>query len=629
MPTVVLTDSAILNRRIAYRCCAAMFDAKALRCSDLGDDTCAALYRARATQMMLAHKVMMGTPTSTEVNGSIVVSGAGSPGIDGIYLPTEGEGLDMVRVLVGDPNTYIEYEGNLWHIMHNDSPYYYQTSVEVVADPSAVATWGANFGVSPAPTFELVCSHKCYTHEQACEVMEKFDPFCIVCGCAPGEAEPTPVDCTITANFTVDEVIDSADVAATEAANQTDGYAYYIVSIVGGSGASPGQIGTYSTLLGGWQYNNPVPGSIILDSSTGINWVDYAFPDVPAPMFPPINSTSDGAGEYVIQSAFPWQSVGLSGNVVVEMFDGGLAWATVYTGTAASLATSVVLTLAEPGYNQIRVTYVVGACTYQYFNGVITEISNPPSSGRSLQGPIYTEVVTNVPGQPAGQFFNAMTQGWSYSCRAQFENTAFPDGTIPSVLFTMAGSTSIWVLNINADPMSGVITISAVISLVGQISLQATVPSWAGPTGDGNWHHIAVTRDPSALDDWSPAAVKLYFDGVNIPLTQTSTTPYVLGDVNELDEYHAFILSPIEANSRCWIDEMYACDHVCTPLEVMNVLKANTMSANDGSWGRQFWYRVESGDTDTEVANVITPAKLPLGVLGGNGVISTNVDPSI
>lgn len=529
MPAVVLTDAAILNRRIAYRCCVAMFDAKALRCEDHGDESCAALYRARATQMMLAHKVMMGTPTSTES-----------------------------------------------------------------------------------------ASDLCYTHEEACTVIEKFDPFCVVCGCAPDAAPPAPPDCTITADYTVNTVIDSAQVAATEAANQTDGYAYYIVSIVGGSGASPGQMATYSTTLGGWQYNNPAPGSIILDSSTGIYWVDYAIPVLPAQLFPPINSTSDGAGQYVIQSAFPWQSAGSSNNVVVEMFDGGLAWAEVYSGPASTLATPITLTLAEPGYFQIRATYTVGPCTYQYYNGVITQLPNPPGSSRSW----YLEGFQAAPSLDFVDCLNNQQATVSF----RFKVTA--GATVGLELF-QGGNFDLFIMAGDGGPLYPGLgnTLYVYANNNGANGNFAyTAPASIFPNEE--WLVLTIVRDSATPDGWLPNTdVKIYLGPTQVLLTPLLGHPNAPGSWGPSDPQMGpqQVIVYGEGDGGKWIDEIYGCRTARSASDVANIIVPNLMQGSDATWDRAFYWRIEDTDGDQLIAN--QPSGTPL--IGVVTVLSTDVDPSI
>jgi len=563
--------------------------------------------------MLWAKGIMSRTPLMTEINGSIVVADAGTTAVNGTYYPSGTNAEGTVYTLTTDTYTYIHLDGGVWNLMYDDSPYYYQSSVGVAATP-ADATWSANFGASPVPTFTLLeVSGKCVSREFAEQVFDKAKCYCEVCGCTPATT-PTPVDCTITPDYTVDLTIDAAQWAVTEADNQVDGFSYYIVTIVGGSGANPGQIGTYSTLLGGWQYNTPVPGSIILDSNTGIYWVDYVYPVLPAPMFPPINSTSDGAGEYVIQSAYPWQSAGNSSNVVVEMFDGGLGWTEVYSGSASSLATPVTLNLAEPGYFEVRATYTVGSCTYQYFTGVITNIPNPPGSSRSWF---------------SGPGFSVATGGDYVDCVNNQESTLsfrFKLSSVNDSVWMEFGRGG-WNLSIGAGggfPYAGV---GPTVFCYLQADVYGTF-TYVGdtPITADEWHVVKFVRDATVIDGWVPGTdFDMYLDDT----LQTMSQVGALSPPTYIDGYAPtlplFPLIWFDSTDGAWIDEVYGCRTARSASDLSTIIQPNLMQGSDATWDRAFYWRIEDTDNDLLVAN--QPTGTPF--IGVTTTLSTDVDPSI
>ena len=473
---------------------------------------------------------------------------------------------------------------------------------------------------------------KCYTHEDACVAMSRFDRFCISCGChePAAPAPPDPPDCTVVPDITANVAIDGPDLVATQAANETEGFVIFIATNTAGSGNSPNQTATYSG--GSWQYATAPDGSVVLDSSTGTYWIAHPYPTWPAPMFPAISGQNNGGGNYTIVSEYPAQAAGSLRQVVVQMSTDGNTWVTVYTGQESALATDYSLVLPQDAYTLTRVSYLYGGCTYQYYGGIITG-NNPPASAFSLQGPVFLEI--GGPGsmspQSPGELFNAMHQGWTVSFRVQWDNTNPPDGSIPGFSFQMASLLSEWGLTISVDPLSGIVEIfGSVQEVLGPNKLTATLPSIVGPAGDGQWRHFAIVRDPSADDDWSPSAVKLYVNGVDVPLTQTITTPYSPAQGTELQELVFISAAPSAANNRVWIDEIYGCDHPATAAEVATVLYPNLMNTFDAAWGRQFWYRIESVDGGTQfIQNFVTPAKTKLGNTVGINQLSPNVDPSI
>lgn len=607
----MITDSTIRSFRTLAACCSLGYLNEYRKAARYGEeDICD---RNLWVYMLWAKGVMSRTPLMTEINGSIVVADAGTTAVNGTYYPSGTNAEGTVYTLTTDPYTYIHLDGGVWNLMYNDSPYYYQSSVGVAATP-ADATWSANFGASPVPTFTLLeVSGKCVSREFAEQVFDKAKCFCEVCGCTPA-ATPTPVDCTITPDYTVDLTIDAAQVAVTEADNQVDGFSYYITTIVGGSGSTPGQISTYSTTLGGWVSTNPPAGSIILDSNTGVYWVDYVFPVLPAQLFPPINSTSDGAGEYVIQSAYPWQSAGNSSNVVVEMFDGGLGWTEVYSGSASSLATPVTLNLAEPGYFEVRATYTVGSCTYQYFTGVITNIPNPPGSSRSWFMPAGFSVAATpdfvdcVNNQESTISFRFKIQEDTDSVWLEFGNGGWNLSIGAGGGFPYAGAGPTVFCYLQVD-------VYGTFTYVGDVEISVN-----------EWHVVEFVRDATVIDGWVPGTdFEMYLDGVlqtMSPVGGVVPPSYIAGYAPTQP------LLPLlwsDNLSGAWIDEVYGCRTARSQSDITNIIEPNLMQGSDATWDRAFYWRIEDTDNDLLVAN--QPTGTPF--IGVTTTLSTDVDPSI
>lgn len=607
----MITDLSISAARTLFACCSLNYLNEYRKAANYGEeDICD---RNLWIYMLWAKGIMSRTPLMTEINGSIVVADAGTTAINGTYYPSGTNGEGTVYTLTTDPYTYIHLDGGVWNLMYDDSPYYYQSSVGVAATP-ADATWSANFGASPVPTFTLLeVSGKCVSREFAEQVFHKAKCYCEVCGCTP--ATPvTPVDCTITPDFTVDTVIDSAQVAETEANNQVDGFAYYIVSIIGGSGSTPGTMATYSTTLGGWQYTNPAAGSIILDSSSNVLWVDYVYPVLPAMLFPPIDVNSDESGLYVLQSRFPQQATGSPRSVVVEMSTDNTNWDIVYSGPENPLAIPTDVTVAETGYFFVRTTYVVGSCTYQYYDGNVTLLPNPPGSSRSWFMPAGFSVAT---GADYVDCINNQQSTVSFRFKIQ-------EDTDSVWLESVNGG---WSLSIGAGggyPYAGAGT---TVFCYLQADIYGTF-TYVGDTeiSINEWHVVEFVRDATVIDGWVPGTdFEMYLDGVlqtMSPVGIVSPPSYIAGDAPTQP------LLPLlwsDNLSGAWIDEVYGCRTARSQSDITNIIEPNLMQGSDATWDRAFYWRIEDTDNDLLVAN--QPTGTPF--IGVTTTLSTDVDPTI
>ncbi len=444
----------------------------------------------------------------------------------------------------------------------------------------------------------------CVTREFADDVFQKAKCFCEMCLC--GESTPTPVDCTITTDFTVDLAVDATDLAAAQAAHEVEGYTIFIATFPGiGYNPTPGQITTYTS--GVWQSVAVPDGNIVLDSNTGTYWVSHPYPTWPLMLFPAVNGDNNGGGSYSIVSQFPPQAAGSQRVAIVEMSIDGTTWDEVFNGPESDLAVPYSLVLSESGYTQTRVTYVSGSCTYQYYDGFLLD-NNPPASARSLQGDC-NYIANSTPAQGGIDYFGSP---WTISVRVQNDGASslyfrrevlYSDGNIrfaPEIL-----GDSLYLMG--TAPGGAVDGLYITYDGLG--------------VNDGLWHTVVITRNPAALDDWSASAVRVYVDGVLVNPT-ASTLP----------SYGAYTEAPDTLNVIVtgYADEIYACSHVASLAEVNTVFIPNQMQAYDATWGRSYWYRIEETDTPTVIANDVTPANPASNLFSViQGIISTNVDPLI
>ena len=614
--------------------------------------------------MLWAKGVMSRTPLLGETDGlTTIVSGAGTAAANGYYTvdPDGVANLDLPALYKNNIDTTVGVWRNAtgfgqgtaivrnlsgyWYILDASqagpvvTSYYEDTSTDEHHPhnlPGEDQVWiVSDAGAEPVPAVVTV-GGSCVDREFTEKVLDKAKCYCDICGCHP-VTTPTPVDCTIVPDFTVDTVIDAAQVAATEANNQVNGYAYYIVSIVGGSGSTPGTMATYSTTLGGWQYTNPAAGSIILDSSSNVLWVDYVFPVLPAMLFPPIDVNSDESGLYVLQSRFPQQATGSSRTAIVEMSTDNTTWVEIYNGLESALAIPTNVTVSETGYFFVRVTYIDGPCTYQYYDGNVTLLPNPPGSSRSWFLSDTGQSISPVSG--ADQVMNPLLeQNLTISIRTSLQGGFTGLGMVfelPNGSRFMFGqgidpNFSLPPLEPQANGWSyfiaEVVTSGGTLRFSGYVINPVSV--WGGP-----WNTMQVVRSAATVDDWTyDTAISIYVNGVMVPIVgplDNYNTPgaYLSTDVDAPNSavYVQAVIAAAPSFSNTYIDEVYGCRTARSASDITNIIQPNLMDGSDATWQRDFYWRAEDTDVDLVISN--QPSGPPL--IGVITSLSTNVDPTI
>jgi len=635
----LILDSTIRAFRTLAACCSLSYLNKYRKSAMYGEDDC---HDKNLWILMLwAKGVMSRTPLLGETDGlTTIVSGAGTAAANGYYTvdPDGVANLDLPALYKNNIDTTVGVWRNAtgfgqgtaivrnldgyWFILDASqagplvTSYYEDTSTDEHHPhnlPGEDQVWiVSDAGAEPVPAVVTV-GGSCVDREFTEKVLDKAKCYCDICGCHP-VTTPTPVDCTIVPDFTVDTVIDAAQVASTEANNQVDGYAYYIVSIVGGSGSTPGTMATYSTTLGGWQYTNPAAGSIILDSSSNVLWVDYVFPVLPAMLFPPIDVNSDESGLYVLQSRFPQQATGSSRTAIVEMSTDNTTWVEIYNGLESALAIPTNVTVSETGYFFVRVTYIDGPCTYQYYDGNVTLVPNPPGSSRSWFFPSGFSVATG------GDFVDCINnQQSTVSFRFKIQ-----EDTDSVWMESINGG---WALSIGAGggfPFAGV---GPTVFCYLQIDVYGGF-TYVGDTAitTNSWHVVEFVRDASVVDGWAPGTdFNMYLDGVlqtMSPVGAIVPPSYIAGSIPTQP------LQPLlwsDNTSGAWIDEVYGCRTARSQSDITTVIEPNLMQGSDATWDRAFYWRIEDTDNDLLVAN--QPSGVPF--IGTNTTLSTDVDPTI
>lgn len=191
----------------------------------------------------------------------------------------------------------------------------------------------------------------CVSHDFALQVIHKFDPRCVVCGCGD-----KPNTCDITPDITVYQAADAdQQTVLPNVAGRTTLITGNVNNVSNGWSAHVGQIATDDG-TGVFTYTTPAPAKVIYAATQAINYVSYT--SGVGPLYPPI----DGQLVFLnltLFSRFPSVTALYSRDVLVETSPDGTNWTAVYYGPESSLATGVTVTSSSsPTFT--RATYYYG-----------------------------------------------------------------------------------------------------------------------------------------------------------------------------------------------------------------------------------------------------------------------------
>jgi hypothetical protein len=209
----------------------------------------------------------------------------------------------------------------------------------------------------------------CVSYETAEAVFEKADCLCSSCGCPPedGTSDFPPTDsCEPVIDFNVLAAVDVSQRVAIEAAGPIIGDRYIVVNDTGGTGWVINTIVVWNGT--GWTQTSIVNGQIA-QTAIGDLWttLDGIQPGL---LYPTVTMTFFAPGQYIFQSDYPQVSQFAGRTAMVEILTPG-GWVMLFQGPEAALASPQVYSMSGFSFTSVRVTYVLGDCSWTSENGNI------------------------------------------------------------------------------------------------------------------------------------------------------------------------------------------------------------------------------------------------------------------
>lgn len=230
------------------------------------------------------------------------------------------------------------------------------------AEDFAYKEWLAGLGVKVMDAYAASgtsCPQPwCPTLEQVCCIMKKLDQLCTRCGC---EAEN---GCIVFADHTVVQAVD-----ASFQPSAVPGETYLIVTDTSGWGGS--WASHVDELVTDTTFTTLFPGDVIYDTTNDTYWGMGA---TTTGLYFPLVDVGIASFTATMVSYYPEINAQFGRNVKVELSDDGIVWYTLYNGPESVLSSPYTIPVANEDAIFVRVTYLIGSCTYGPFQGVI-----PPS----------------------------------------------------------------------------------------------------------------------------------------------------------------------------------------------------------------------------------------------------------
>lgn len=217
--------------------------------------------------------------------------------------------------------------------------------------------------------FNVYGFSECVSHEFAAKVFEKADCLCSQCGCPPEDdtSDFPPTDsCEPVIDFNVLAAVDVSQRVAIEAAGPIIGDRYIVVNDTGGTGWVINTIVEWNGT--GWTQTSIVNGEIT-QTAIGDLWttLDGIQPGL---LYPTVTMTFFAPGQYIFQSDYPQVSQFAGRTAMVEILTPG-GWVMLFQGPEAALASPQVYSMSGFSFTSVRVTYVLGDCSWTSENGNI------------------------------------------------------------------------------------------------------------------------------------------------------------------------------------------------------------------------------------------------------------------
>lgn len=215
-------------------------------------------------------------------------------------------------------------------------------------------------------------TNKCVDIDLAEAVAKIADCFCTVCGPPPNNVPFPPVDpCAIDVALTVIAAVDVADRATIEGDGPSIGDAYLVVTDTGGTEWTINTIQTWNGA--GWDSTAVVDGEIIATEEIPdpAYWVTFGGSGEPGLLFPTVTATWVGLPDlYVIQSDYPQTSSVLGRTAIIDVFGSG-GWYGILNVPEADLVDPIPFNITGYDMTNLRVTYVLGDCSWKTGDGEI------------------------------------------------------------------------------------------------------------------------------------------------------------------------------------------------------------------------------------------------------------------